>query len=146
MRVKLSSRIPVLNVDLGLVNKTDDLNVVRSSHELDAFEGASWDETGAVSGFGAMSDFLAFGIGNERIGFGRGPEAEIIEAVQEAGLAERVLVLSCRIALVEAKLRSTDTVICVGLIGDGGVRKALVGEWSGVLCKDFRYDGRSQES
>lgn len=77
MGVKLSSRIISLKVDLSLIDKSNDLNVVRCLHVLETSESARGDETSATARLCAPSYFLALGISNQRIGLGRRPETEI---------------------------------------------------------------------
>jgi hypothetical protein len=58
--VKLSSEVIGLEVDEGLVDKTDDLDVVWGPHELETRKCTSGDETRAMTGLGAPGDFLMF--------------------------------------------------------------------------------------
>jgi hypothetical protein len=60
--VHLSAIVLGIDVDLGLVDEADDLNVCSGFHELYALKSAGGDETGASSGFGAPSDHLAFSV------------------------------------------------------------------------------------
>ena len=60
MRVELSSKVIILEVDEVLSDETDDLEVVRGPHKLNTLEGISGDETSAVTGLGAPGDFLPF--------------------------------------------------------------------------------------
>ena len=48
--VKLSSTIVSLDVDLGLIDETDDLDVVGGLGELDTGEGTRGDKTSTVGG------------------------------------------------------------------------------------------------
>ena len=77
MGVEFSSIVISLEVDEGLVDKTDDLNVVWGPHELNTLKGAGGDETRAMAGLGAPGNFLVFRLANGG-GAGRGcPEAEV---------------------------------------------------------------------
>ena len=66
-----------MDVDEGLVDESDDLDVIWCFHKLDTFEGAGWDEAGAAAWFCAPGDFLAFCVGDEGVGVFWCPEAEI---------------------------------------------------------------------
>jgi len=60
--IELSSKVIRLEVDEGLVDKTNDLDVVWGPHELNTLKGTSGDETRAMAGLGAPGDFLMFGL------------------------------------------------------------------------------------
>lgn len=77
VRVHLSSKVLRCNVDLGLVDEADNLDVIGGAHELHTLEGVVGDQTGTTAGLGAPCDHLAFGVGHEGVGVFRGPEAEI---------------------------------------------------------------------
>ena len=47
MRVELATKVTIRDVDLGLVNEADDLDVGRRAHELHAGEGTLGNETRA---------------------------------------------------------------------------------------------------
>jgi len=90
--VELSSKVISLEVDEGLVNKTDDLDVVWRLHKLNTPKGTSGDETRAMTRLGAPRDFLLFRL-TDGSGTGRGcPEAEIVDRVKNGSLAEGLLV------------------------------------------------------
>ena len=75
--VEFSSEVIALEVDEGLVDKTDDLDVVWGPHELNTLKGISGDETSAMTGLSAPCDFLLFRL-TDGGGAGRGrPETEI---------------------------------------------------------------------
>ena len=75
VRVKFPSRVIGGEVDLGLVDKTDDLDVVWGPHELNTLESTSGDKAGPMTRFGTPGDFLPFRQGGGT--GGRCPEAEI---------------------------------------------------------------------
>ena len=75
--VKLSSTIVSLDVDLSLIDETDDLDVVGGLGELDTGEGTTRDEASAVALLGAPSDDLTLSVGDGRVGGGRSPETEV---------------------------------------------------------------------
>lgn len=58
MRVHLPSRIIGPEVDLCLVDKTDDLDVVWGPHELDALESTTRDKAGSMARLGAPRNRL----------------------------------------------------------------------------------------
>jgi len=58
MRVHLSSRVIGREVGLGLVNETDDLDIVWRPHELDTLESTSGYKTRAMTRLGAPRDGL----------------------------------------------------------------------------------------
>lgn len=117
MGVKLSSTVSVLDVDLGLVDETNDLNVIGSFHVLETGQGASRDDTGTTALLGAPSNFLTLGVTDGRVGLGGCPDTPVIGVVDEGGLAERVWALSGGIAEVVPLLGTTDAVVGVGLVG-----------------------------
>jgi hypothetical protein len=77
VRVELSPGVVLLEVDLGLVNETDDLHVVRGLHELDTLESAGGDETSTATGLGAPRDFLVLSLTDGSRTVGGCPEAEV---------------------------------------------------------------------
>lgn len=77
MRVHLPSPVIGLEVGLCLVNKTDDLDVVWSPHELDTLESATGDETSAMTRLGAPRDGLVLGLTNGGRAIRRTPDTEI---------------------------------------------------------------------
>jgi len=60
MGVELSSKVISREVDVGLVDKTDDLDVVWGLHELNTLKGTSGDETSAVTGLRAPRHLQLF--------------------------------------------------------------------------------------
>jgi hypothetical protein len=76
-RVELAASVAGLDVDLGLVNEAGDHDVVVVLEHLRAEEGTGGDLAGAVSGLGAPRDLIALGVGDERVGRRRSPEAEV---------------------------------------------------------------------
>jgi len=60
MGVKLSSGVIGLEVDEGLVDETNDLEIVRSPHELDTLKGGLGNQTSTMTGLGAPGDFFSF--------------------------------------------------------------------------------------
>ena len=75
--IHLTSRVVGLEVHLRLVNKTDDLDVVGSLHELNALERAIGDEAGSVARFGTPRDGLVLGLANSGGTFRWSPETEV---------------------------------------------------------------------
>jgi len=90
VRIKFATLVTLLNIDLGQVTNTSDLNVVLCTNKVDALESAIRDETCASAALGAPSDFFPLGIAN--IAYRRRrPQAEIIGVVHPNGLAHRGL-------------------------------------------------------
>lgn len=77
MRVHFPSGVVGPEVGLCLVDKTDDLNVVWGSHELNTLEGATWDETSAMARLGTPRDGLVLGFTNSGGTIRGGPHTEI---------------------------------------------------------------------
>jgi len=110
MGVHLTSVITIDHVDLGLVDKADDLDVVGGLHELNTLQCAFGNETGAVTWLGAPGDHFTFDVADFVTRFGRCPEAEVFKAVEPRSLAEGFLVFSGAIADVVSLLETTDEV------------------------------------
>jgi hypothetical protein len=131
VRVHLSSIVFSLNVNHGLVDETNDLSVGRSPHELDTLESITGDETSATARLGTPCHHLAFSAANVGFRLVRSPETEVIDAVDEGGLAQGLLVLSSGVAQVVTVLETTDeTLVGVDLVGlfKGYIYKCLVPE------------------
>lgn len=75
--VHLSSTIIRGHVDLGLVNVTNNLDIVGSLHKLDTSKGAGGNQASAAAGLGAPCNSLALRVANNRIGFRRSPNAKV---------------------------------------------------------------------
>ena len=116
MRIKLSSAIVGSHVDLGLVNKANDLEIVRSLHELKTGDGTSGDETGTTSGLGTPGDLLVFGLTNGGAGVGCGPKTPVIGEVHVTSLAQGAGTLSGGVATVVAGLGTTNTIVGISLV------------------------------
>ena len=77
MRIHLPSCVIGLEVCLGLVDKTNDLDVVRGPHELDALESASGDKTGATTRLGTPRDRFMLSLTNGGRASRRRPNAKV---------------------------------------------------------------------
>ena len=77
MGIHLASPVIALQVNLGLVDETNDLGVVRCAHVLNALESIVRDEASAMTGLGAPGDHFPLSVGDNRVGCGWGPKAEI---------------------------------------------------------------------
>lgn len=133
VRVHLTSPVTGTDVDLGLVNETDDLDVGTSLHELDTLEGIARDQAGATPGLGTPSNHLAFVVGDDGVGVRRSPEAEVINRVDDGRLAAGRLAFRGRVASVVTVLDTADEAnVSVGLVRKavGVVREAELGEGS----------------
>ena len=77
MGVHLSSPVTTENVDEGLVDVADSLDVVGSHHPLNTLEGVGGDETGAVAGLRAPGDHDTLDITNFTTVLRGTPQAEV---------------------------------------------------------------------
>lgn len=77
MRVHLTSIITSKDVDLGLIDEADDLDVIGSLGVLNTLEGTSGDETSSVTGLGAPSDHDTFDVANFPTHLGGTPQAKV---------------------------------------------------------------------
>ncbi len=117
MGVKLSSTVIGLEVDLGLVDETNDLEVAGGLHELNTGDGTTRDDAGTASLLGAPSNLLALGVTDGGVRLGGCPDTPVVEVVEECGLAHGVGALRGGIAKVVTLLGSTDTIIGIRLVG-----------------------------
>ena len=114
--VKLSSTIVSLDVDLSLIDETDDLDVVGGLGELDTGEGTSRDEAGAVTLLRAPGDLLTLGVTDGGVGVRGCPKTEVVEVVDHGGLTHGLRALGRGVAAVVALLGSTNAVVGIGLV------------------------------
>lgn len=77
MRIQLAAKVPILDVDIRLLDEADDLDVIGGADVLHACEGAFGDKTGSMTGFRAPGDFLAFGVGDDGVGFAWCPKTKV---------------------------------------------------------------------
>lgn len=91
--VHLTSPVVLEDVDLGLVDETDDLNIVGGLHELDTGQGTRGDQTGTMARLRAVGDHDTLDITDLTAHVRGTPKAEVVKAIQPRSLAERVLVL-----------------------------------------------------
>jgi len=75
--IELSSIVIGGHVNEGLVDETDNLDVVWGLHELNTLEGTSGDEASAVTGLGAPGNILMFRLTDGLGTSGRCPETEV---------------------------------------------------------------------
>ena len=75
--IKFSSVVISGEVDEGLVNETNDLDVVWGRHKLNTLEGIGRDEASAMTGLSAPGDFLLFRVSDGRGTGRRSPKTEI---------------------------------------------------------------------
>ena len=102
MGVELASKVSSLNVDLGLVNETDDLDVVRRAHELNTLQGTLWDDTGATARLCTPGHLLALSVNEQATGTGQAlghhqPESLLsnIADVEDSGYDTEQIELFC---------------------------------------------------
>jgi hypothetical protein len=134
MRVHLASRIISLDVDQILVDVTGNLDVVRSFDVLEASDGALGDNASAMAGLCAPGYGFTLGCTDFRVWFGRAPEAEVVDRVDDRSLAARFGPLGGRVANIVAVLGTTLSVTRIGLIWKGCPFETLASE--GSLCVD----------
>lgn len=77
MGVHLPSRVVGREVGQCLVDKPDDLDVVRGPHKLNTLESTTRDESCTVTGFGAPCDGLVLGFADGGRTIRRGPNTKI---------------------------------------------------------------------
>jgi len=85
--IELTSSIALLDVQLGEIANTSDLNVARSLDEVNTLECAVGDGTSTTAGLGAPSDSLVLRVADGAVGVRRCPEAEVLGRVHPCGLA-----------------------------------------------------------
>jgi hypothetical protein len=123
--IELSSGITSGNVDEGLVDVASDLNVVGCLQELDTSESALGDDTSTVAWLRAPCDTLTLDVTDEGVWLGGTPEAEVINAVDNGGLAQRGGTFGGAVADVVAGLGTTFTISGICLIWQSGVGEVL---------------------
>lgn len=135
VRVHLAAVVACANIDLGLVDKPNNLHVVRRLHELHAAQRTRGDDARATSGFCAPRDHLALHVAHGRARADRRPEAEVfhrtgepeltrgnegkrrtIDRVEKRRLAERGLPGCGGIAAIVPPLGAAFEVVRVGLV------------------------------
>lgn len=77
VRVELSSVVIGLEVDLGLVNEADDLDIVRGPHVLDTLQSTRGNDASAAAWLGAPRYLFTFSVRDNRVWLGWGPETEV---------------------------------------------------------------------
>jgi len=137
VRVEFSSKVIGLDVDEGLVNETDDLDVVWGLHKLNTLEGTSGDETRAMTRLGTPGNFLMFRLTDSGGAVWRSPDAEVIDRVKYGSLAEGLLVFGRRVTPVVTGLCATNTSVWVSLVGKVAVVKMLGSQGSDVVTIFF---------
>jgi hypothetical protein len=148
--VEFSSRIIGSEVNVLLGDITSDLDVVGGLDELDTRQGTSGDDTSTIAGLCAPSDGFTLSVSNKAVGFWGTPQAKVIDAVDDGGLAERGWALGSAVAQVVPGLDSSFTIVGIGLVGKsspgkvlGGKRDARLGECDGQKTRD-ECDGGSK--
>lgn len=85
VRVELTALVASLDVNLGEITSTGDLDERGSLEEVSAMDGAIRDQTGAVTGLHTVGDHDCFQVTNSvgAIGLGRTPETEVLDRVDK---------------------------------------------------------------
>ena len=117
MGVHLSSGVAISDVDLGLVDETDDLDVTGGLDVLETGDGARRNDAGSTARLRAPGDGLTLGVTDEGVGLGGTPDTPVVGVVDEGGLAEGLGALSGRVAQVVTELGTTEAVVGVDLEG-----------------------------
>jgi len=124
--VHFTSVIVGSHIDLGLVKKTNDLDVIGSFQILDTGNGFGRNKTCTMPSLCTPGNHLAFYFTDSFAWFWRSPEAEITRAINVSCLAKGILVFSGRITDVISELDATnEPLVCVNL-----VRKLI---WRGIV-------------
>jgi hypothetical protein len=144
MGVELSSGIILSDVDELLLDETSDLDVIGGLHELQTCDGALGDDTSAIAGLCAPSDTFALDVTDEGVGFGGTPKAEVIDAVDDSGLAQRGRALGSAVANIVASLCTTFTSSGVCSVGESSVGKVPGGKRSVRLCEGDGQKARNE--
>jgi hypothetical protein len=121
VRVEFTSRVIRGNVDELLLDETGDLDVVGGLHELETSDGTLGDDTGTITRLCAPSDTLTLDVTDEGVWLRGTPEAEVINAVDDGGLAERGRAFGSAVAQVVASLSTTLTSSGVCLVGQSSI-------------------------
>ena len=113
--VELTAFVALLNVELGQVTDTSDLDVGGRLEEVGTLDGTIGNEARAVARLHAPGHLLFLGCTDDRVGLGGCKEAKVLDAVDEDVLAARRLARGAvaRHAVVPAVL----TVRGVRLVG-----------------------------
>jgi hypothetical protein len=149
--IKLSSVIVSSHVNLGLINESNDLNVIGCLNELDTSQSTARDQASSVPRLSAPGNFLLLGITDGGVRLGGSPQTEVVNVVDERSLAHRLLVLGGAVADIVAYLRATDGGgIIINLVWDARrVSIVLVNERGGVsgigLSEDDGGSGDGQK-
>jgi hypothetical protein len=85
--IEFSSRVTLLDVQLGEVTDTSNLNVVRSLDEVNTLEGSVGDSTSTAARLGAPCNSLMLSIADSAVGVRRCPETEVLSGVDPSSLA-----------------------------------------------------------
>lgn len=88
--VEFSAIVTGSQVDQGLVDGSDKLNILTGDEDLDASECTGWNEPGTVSRVGTPGDFNSLGVTDGGVWLRRSPDAEIFVWIDEKGKWMRI--------------------------------------------------------
>ena len=77
MRIHFTSIVARGHVDRGLINETNDLNVVGGFQPLETSDGVSGNETGSVTSLSTPGHHLSFKVCDGGVWLRRGPKTEV---------------------------------------------------------------------
>ena len=100
--IKLSTSVVWGQVQEGLIQERDNLDIRFRLEKLDTGYGIDWDNPRPPSGLRTPSNFYALGLADGSRAFGRCPDAPVIDMVDEGGLALGTWAFGSRVASVIA--------------------------------------------
>ena len=80
--------------------QADDLHVVGGTHELYSLQGTGRDQPRSVAGLGAIRNGLALDVTDDTVRVWWSPDAEVLDGVDDHGLAVRLWSFRGRVAFV----------------------------------------------
>lgn len=115
--VEFTSRVVSSEINVLLGDVASDLDVVGGLDELDTSQGTSGDDTGTIVWLGAPGNGFTLSVTNSAVGSWGTPEAEVVNRVDDGGLAHRGGTNGGAVAQIVTLLGSTLTIVGVCLVG-----------------------------
>jgi len=91
MRIKLTTSIASLNVDLCKITDSSNLHVVFRLNKMSAGDGSIRDQPSTMARFRAPCDLFSLCFADHPLGHSWGPQTKVIDTVEVARLAQGVL-------------------------------------------------------